>query len=223
MTPGFLFFDLDGTIAESGRDIRAAMDEVMEDLGVAPLAEHELSVLIGPPLQEGVPHLLSARGIEHKYVQEIIARYRVVYKQSYLPYTQAISGMDEVIRALHVEKWTLAVVTSKPQPQAGIAVRATGLMECFTTVVGPREDNPISKGELLQHAMDDISARLQVHVSAANAWMIGDRHFDIHAAHAVGATSVGVLWGHGDVEEFAAAQAHHVLSRPHDLLTLLSH
>jgi phosphoglycolate phosphatase len=115
----------------------------------------------------------------------------------------------------------MAVVTSKPQPQAGIAVRAAGLMDYFVTVVGPKENQPIPKHALLEHAMSDIAVRQRTEVLTSRSWMIGDRHFDIDAAHVVGATSVGVMWGHGDEEEFVAAKAHHIVHVPMDLLRLL--
>jgi phosphoglycolate phosphatase len=221
VTQGFLFFDLDGTLAASGSDIRAAMDHVLADLGTNPVADNEISQLIGPPLQVGVPPLLQARGIDTSFAQEVIQRYRKIYKETYLPFTKAIDGMTEVVHELHESGWTMAVVTSKPQPQAGIAVRAAGLMDYFVTVVGPKENQPIPKDALLEHAMSDIAVRQRTEVSISRSWMIGDRHFDIDAAHAVGATSVGVLWGHGDEEEFVAAKAHHIVHVPADLLTLL--
>jgi phosphoglycolate phosphatase len=221
VSQGFLFFDLDGTLAASGSDIRAAMDHVFHDLGTNPVQNDEISQLIGPPLQVGVPPLLQARGIDVSFAQEIILRYRKIYKEMYLPFTKAIDGIKEVVHTLHVAGWTMAVVTSKPQPQAGIAVRATGLMDYFVTVVGPQENHPIPKHVLLENAMSDIALRHRTEVPASRSWMIGDRNFDIDAAHAVGATSVGVMWGHGDENEFAAARAHHIVYVPEDLLGVL--
>jgi phosphoglycolate phosphatase len=219
---GFLFFDLDGTIAESGGDISKAMNEVFAELGVAPTTDTEKAFLIGPPLQDAIPPLLRARDVDVARTQSVIDRYRQIYKSKYLPHTRAIEGMTEVVRQLHVEQFVLSVVTTKPQPQAGIALRATGLMDCFTTVVGSRENEPTPKDELLRIAMADVSVRLQTTVEVDVSWMIGDRHFDINAAHAVGATSVAVMWGHGDEDEFMSASAHHIVHSPHELLRVIA-
>jgi phosphoglycolate phosphatase len=161
------------------------------------------------------------RDIDARFLQEVIDNYRTIYKKTYLPHTKAITGMPEVVRQLHRERCVLSVVTTKPQPQAGIALRATGLMECFVTVVGPQENNPTPKDELLRIAMNDVSVRLQTQVTVEQSWMIGDRYFDINAAHAVGATSIAVMWGHGDQEEFTNARAHHVVHSPEELLQIV--
>lgn len=197
------------------------MNEVMVDLGVAPIGDEEVHQLIGPPLQHGLPPILEARGVDLQRVQEVIDRYRVTYKSKYLPHTQAIPGIPEVIQQLLKQDWILSVVTSKPQPQAGIAVRATGLMDAFVTVVGPQENDPVPKSELLTIAVEEISLRCRVDVEFDQSWMIGDRYFDIAAAHSVGMASIGVLWGHGDIQEFQEAGAHHIASTPTDLLTIV--
>lgn len=219
---GFLFFDLDGTIADSGIDICTAMNEVLSEMGTVSLSDSEESHLVGPPLQDALPPIMQPRGIDIALLQEVIDRYRQIYKAKYLPHTRAIAGVADVVRRLHSDQYVLSVVTTKPQPQAGIALRATGLMECFVTVVGPRENVPTPKDELLQIAMNDVSARLQTSVHVESSWMIGDRHFDINAAHSVGATSVGVMWGHGDLDEFQSAQAHHIVHTPDELLRLIT-
>jgi len=219
---GFLFFDLDGTIADSGVDICTAMNEVLAEMSITPLSDSERTRLVGPPLQDALPPIMQPRNIDISQLQNIIDRYRQIYKAKYLPHTRAITGVAEVVRQLHAEHYVLSVVTTKPQPQAGIALRATGLMDCFVTVVGPRENAPTPKDELLQIAMSDVSARLQTSVNVTSSWMIGDRHFDVNAAHAVGATSVAVMWGHGDQEEFASARAHHIVHTPDELLRLIT-
>lgn len=219
---GFLFFDLDGTIADSGVDICTAMNEVLTELGTASLSDAERAHLVGPPLQDALPPIMTPRGIDIAHLQNVIDRYRQIYKAQYLPHTRAIAGVADVVRQLHADHYVLSVVTTKPQPQAGIALRATGLMDYFTTVVGPRENDPTPKNELLQMAMSDVSARLRMSVSIDKSWMIGDRHFDINAAHAVGATSIAVMWGHGDREEFVSARAHHIVDAPSELIRVIT-
>ena len=218
---GFLFFDLDGTIADSGVDICTAMNEVLIEMGTEPLSDREKAHLVGPPLQDALPPIMRPRNIDVVHLQYVIDRYRQIYKAQYLPHTRAIDGVADVVRQFHAEQYVLSVVTTKPQPQAGIALRATGLMDCFVTVVGPRENEPTPKHELLQIAMSDVSARLKTSVSIESSWMIGDRHFDINAAHAVGATSIAVMWGHGDREEFINAKAHHIVDAPVDLIRVI--
>ena len=50
--------------------------------------------------------------------------------------------------------------------------------------------------------------------------MVGDRMFDLRAAHENGLSSVGVLWGYGSFEELSAEKPVMLLDRPQDLLSL---
>ena len=52
--------------------------------------------------------------------------------------------------------------------------------------------------------------------------MIGDRSYDVDAAHANAIRAIGVTWGIGDRAELEAAGADAIVERPAELLALLS-
>lgn len=217
---GYLFFDLDGTIADSGTGITQSVNDMFAAVGAAPLTEAEVRRIIGPPFQTTMPELLTARGIDVARTTEFIHEYRRIYKQHHLPFTPVIDGMREVVNTL-AESWHIAVVTAKPQTQADIAVKATQLDHHMVTVVGPADDAPVHKSVLLRRALDDVEREHGSRPDLDKCWMIGDRHHDIEAGVQVGTRSAGVLWGFGDHEELAGAGADVVLSRPDELLSLL--
>ena len=215
-----LFFDFDGTLADSGRGIEESMREVLAAEGAAPLTAEEMRLIVGPPFKQTMPTILESRGIDPVRADEFILEYRRVYKEHHLPVTPMIAGMREVVDAL-APHWHLAVVTAKPMTQAVVGVRATGLEPHMVTVVGPPDDEPLPKARLLARAIDDVNARLGVGIDLARCWMIGDRSHDVHAALEVGTMSAGVLWGFGDRDELSSAGAHVVLDQPSELLSLL--
>lgn len=215
-----LFWDLDGTIADSGSGITASMNEIFVNVGAEALSDEEIRRVIGPPLQTTMPELLLRRGVDVDRVQEFIDEYRRIYKEQHLPHTPIIDGMREVLEALS-EHWHLAVVTAKPQAQAVVAVRAAGVDHHMITVVGPAPDVPVHKSVLLRRALMDVERALGVTPAVEKCWMIGDRNHDIEAAVQVGTNAAGVLWGYGDHEELATAGAHAIVSRPTELLSLL--
>ncbi len=217
---GYLFFDLDGTIADSGTGITQSVNDMFAAVGAAPLTEAEVRRIIGPPFQTTMPELLTARGIDVARTTEFIHEYRRIYRQHHLPFTPVIDGMREVVNTL-AESWHIAVVTAKPQTQADIAVKATQLDHHMVTVVGPADDAPVHKSVLLRRALDDVEREHGSMPELDKCWMIGDRHHDIEAGVQVGTRSAGVLWGFGDHEELAGAGADVVLSRPDELLSLL--
>lgn len=217
---GYLFFDLDGTIADSGAGITQSVNDMFAAEGVPPLTPAEVTRIIGPPFQTTMPELLRVRGIDEARSTEFIHEYRRIYKAHHLPHTPVIDGMREVIEELSVE-WHLSVVTAKPQTQADIAVVATRMNHHMVTVVGPADDAPVHKSVLLRQAIENVTEAHGVSPVLTDCWMIGDRHHDIEAGVHVGTKSAGVLWGFGDHEELTSAGADVVLKSPTDLLSLL--
>lgn len=217
---GYLFFDLDGTIADSGAGITQSVNDMFAAVGAAPLTSAEVTRIIGPPFQTTMPELLRVRDIDESRTVEFIHEYRRIYKAHHLPHTPVIEGMRDVIDAL-APHWHLSVVTAKPQTQADIAVRATRMDHHMITVVGPDDDGPVHKSVLLRQALADVEREHGSSPDLSSCWMIGDRHHDIEAGVQVGTHSAGVLWGFGDHAELSEAGADVVLSTPSELLSLL--
>ena len=217
---GFLFLDLDGTIADSGSGITTALNQIFEREGLVPLTDSEARWILGPAFQSTVPTLLERRGVDTQRSQFFIDEYRALYKSEHLARTELIAGMGEVLDELSLH-FVLSVVTAKPLVQALVAVHATNVQRHMVTVVGPDENVPQPKSELLQRAMREVAEHTGQTPEVHNSWMIGDRHHDIDAATSVGTHSIGVLWGYGDREELEAAGATHIAHAPHDLLSLL--
>jgi phosphoglycolate phosphatase len=218
---GFLFFDLDGTIANSGPGITASMNDAFASAGLAELTEVEVRRIIGPPLQTTMPELLQARQVELHRVDEFIDLYRAIYREHHLPCTPLIDGMGDILEELS-HTWHLSVVTAKPQAQAEIAVRAVGVDHYMVTIVGPADDAPMPKARLLERAFHNVENALGVTPTKEASWMIGDRHHDIDAAREVGTHAMGVLWGYGDHDELHSAGAHAVVSTPRDILDVVT-
>lgn len=220
---GVLFFDLDGTLADSGAGIHAALNEVFTMRGHDAITESELYFMIGPPLQDSLPTVFAPRGISEELVETFIFEYRATYIAKHLPSTRFNTGMYEALQTLS-EHWHLAVVTSKPQPQAIIAVKALGVEHMFVTVVGPDSDGSYPKSLLLERALKEVALATGLSVNEGDCWMIGDRHHDIDAGVVMGTKSMGVLWGFGSHEELTHAGAHVIAETPDQLVsTLLAH
>ena len=218
---GFLFFDLDGTIADSGAGITASMNDAFAAAGLDALSLLEVRRIIGPPLQTTMPELLTARGVGLDRVDFFIDQYRQIYREQHLPRTPIFDGMAEVLNVL-AQSWHLSVVTAKPQAQADVAVRTVGVDHHMITVVGPADDAPLPKARLLEKALVNVEKSVGRRPNVEQCWMIGDRHHDIDAGLEVGTRAAGVLWGFGDHAELHGAGAHVLVSRPEELLEVLS-
>jgi phosphoglycolate phosphatase len=218
---GVLFFDLDGTLADSGAGIMGAMNEVLAARGHTLLTRHDLGHIVGPPLATSYSSFFVPRGLPHDGADDFIRDYRAVYTPKYLPQTAAFDGIHDVLAALSAS-WHLGIVTSKPEKQAHMALDSSGVGKFFAHVVAAPSDASVPKARLLERAVADMESLLGATLDLATCWMIGDRHHDIDAATEVGTRSMGVLWGFGSREELTGAGAHAVVESPQDILTHFS-
>ena len=152
---GILFFDLDGTVADSGTGILASMNHVLEARHLQPLTREELTHVVGPPLSVSFPKVFAPRGVPTEEMHVFIAEYRAIYGATHLPQTPLNPGMSDALTELK-NSWRLAIVTSKPEPQALIAIQATGVRHYFDIVVGPHDDSEIPKAQLLERALREM-------------------------------------------------------------------
>jgi phosphoglycolate phosphatase len=218
---GILFFDLDGTVADSGTGILAAMNHVLEARHLQPLTSEDLTHFVGPPLSVSFPIVFAPRGVPADEMHLFIAEYRENYSATHLPHTPLNPGMGDALVELK-KTWRLAIVTSKPEPQALIAIQATGMRHYFDIVVGPHDDSEIPKAQLLQRALREMNELHGELPPLTSCWMIGDRHHDIDAGVEVGTHTAGVLWGFGSREELSSAGATAVVETPQELVAVLN-
>ena len=218
---GILFFDLDGTVADSGTGILAAMNHVLEARHLQPLTSEDLTHFVGPPLSVSFPIVFAPRGVPADEMNLFIAEYRENYSATHLPHTPLNPGMGDALVELK-KTWRLAIVTSKPEPQALIAIQATGMRHYFDIVVGPHDDSEIPKAQLLERALREMNELHGELPPLTSCWMIGDRHHDVDAGVEVGTHTAGVLWGFGSREELSSAGATAVVETPQELVAVLN-
>jgi phosphoglycolate phosphatase len=123
---------------------------------------------------------------------------------------EASQEVREMLVQLRQEGFPLYVCTSKQQH---FAVRILDLFELtplFTAIYGDR-------AEFLSHSKVDLLGKLleECSLDGDSAWMIGDRIYDIEAAHANGLRCLAAGWGYGPAEECALADA--IASTPADV------
>ena len=111
-------------------------------------------------------------------------------------------GIPSALEAFRAAGWTLIVATAKRTRFARPVLDHLGLAGHFQAIYGS-EDGPRfdTKPELLAHIL------AEQRLDAAAAVMIGDRHYDVGGARAVGMRSIGAAWGYGNAAELEAADA----------------
>jgi len=206
-----LIFDLDGTLTDSKPGILGCLQKVLDDRGMGD--QGPLDRFIGPPVEEWVTDLLPNGNAED---QAALARdYRACYDREGWCNNSVFPGVREMLVELRAQGFPLYVCTSKQQHFAVRILDAFELSALFTAIYG-------DKAEYASHSKVDLLANILREHSLGHdtAWMIGDRSFDIDAAHANQLRCLAAGWGYGSPEE--CAQADVVAPTPADVAALVS-
>ena len=196
----FWFFDLDGTLADTDRDIREAWKAALRDLGLDCPRFDEVFVA-GPPIDEMTRRLFPDRFTPALAddVRRLFARH---YDNDGFPNTFEYPGVLAEVRAVAAAGATAAIVTNKRHAGATAMARRFGWNGVFAGGVWSGDMFPgrkLAKTELLAVVMQRLGA------APGESVMVGDTASDFEAARANGVFSVGVEWGYGRPDELAEA------------------
>lgn len=211
-----ILFDLDGTLVDSSGDLTAAVNRILADDGLAPLAVDEVTAMLG----DGAGVLI-ARAFEQRgktVPADGLERFRKIYEENLVVETKPYPGMVELLRDLDAQspRPAIAVVTNKPTFFAEKVLRELGLDVWLDDVVGP-ELVPERKPA----AAHVLEALRRLDRPAANAVMIGDGSTDVLSGRRAGAQTVAVLWGYRSREQLVACEPHDVVADVDELRAVL--
>lgn len=207
-----IFFDLDGTLTDSGEGIINCAILGLEHFGLPVPTREEMRVFVGPPLDQtfikfGVPADKAQEAIE-----VFRSRYRTVGKFENFPYP----GIREVLQTLKAQGHRLFVATSKPEILANEVLEHFELANFFEQIAGATLDGSRS------HKADVITYLLGLVGDVGQTVMVGDTAFDVIGAAAHGIPTIGVSWGYGEVADMEKAGATAIAHSMAELVALLN-
>lgn len=179
-------FDFDGTLVDSMPGIVATAREVMHAHGWGDEALGDMSRLVGPPFPQAFSEVY---GLSEAEAQQVTEEYRAVYKDLGRDGWPLFDGMEELLRDLKAQGRLLATASSKRQFLLERGLAANGVLDLFDCPMAKRSDYGDSKEEAFSRVLQALA------VEAGDAVMVGDRRFDVEAAHSRGVLCVGVLFG----------------------------
>jgi phosphoglycolate phosphatase len=206
------FFDLDGTLARTGEDIRNAWAGALEALG-RDTSRFDEVFSIGPTIEKITYDLYDDASPE--LVARILEQFRPLYDESGFPNTVPYEGIPEFLAALKNRGAKIYIVTNKRHvPTAAICAKF-GWDRLFDGVWSYDTFD-------VKYAKPDLMARLikELGVDSADAVMVGDTKGDIDTGRQNAMTAVGVAYGYGSREELAGADI--VCGTTAELMALLA-
>jgi phosphoglycolate phosphatase len=206
-----VLFDLDGVLVDSRVPFARSVNSALTSHGLPRRSEHELHQYLGPPLHQTFQALVG----EQSLVQPCVDAYRARYRELAASETTVFPGMRKILDRLSGQL-PLLVATSKPRALAEPLLDALGLRGFFAAVIGPELDSENEqKAVTVGRAIRELSPE-------ARPVMVGDRKYDIAAAHEHDIRAIGVLWGIGSEVELRRAGADTIARTPVELGTLLA-
>jgi len=190
-------FDLDGTLIDSRRDLAQSANQLITELGGAPLPEDAIGRMVGEGAALLVRRALTAAGLGDG--PGGLSRFLEIYDCRLLNHTRAYDGIAEVVRGARRHA-RVAVLTNKPAGPSERILSGLGLLNLFDEVVGgdgplPRKPDPAG----LLAMMDRAGA------TAPNTLLVGDSVIDHETARRASSRCCLAAYGFG-YETFPAAQ-----------------
>lgn len=189
-----LIFDLDGTLADTKRDLSAGINCMRAHYGLSALDLDTITGYIGDGIRKLVERSLQGADVD---LDEAVALDKKFYAEHMFDETRLYPGVEAGLRALSGH--ALAVLSNKPGDATRAILRHLGADGFFFRMLGG--------GDLpnLKPSPDGIEALLaESGISKEYTWMIGDHHTDLEVAHNAGVNSVFVTYGLGHPGEFTA-------------------
>ena len=212
MTKKAIFFDLDGTLTDSGEGIINCATLALEHFGLPVPSREEMRVFVGPPLDQTFIKF----GVPADKAQEAIA----VYRSRYIPIGKfentPYPGIHKALQTLKSQGHRLFVATSKPEGMSMEIMEKFELSQYFEKICGATMDGSRS------HKADVIAYLLEQVKDVSQAVMVGDTAFDVIGAAAHGIPTIGVSWGYGKVADMEKAGAIAIAHTMEELVSLLN-
>ena len=187
-----LLLDLDGTLIDSRRDLAAAMNLLLAELGLEPLPLDVVSGLVGRGARTLVGRALDladpARSIsrDSPSLRSFLGHYESVMLDTTAPFPGVVPGLE----ALKRRGVPMALVTNKPHAPTVRVLDGLDLARFFDVVLGGDSlpDRKPEPGML-------IEAARRLGVPLGDCLMVGDSDVDIEAGRAAGVPSIWCSWG----------------------------
>ena len=188
-----LVFDLDGTLIDSGADLCASINAMLEHFGRPPLPQAVISTYIGDGAARLVSRSLGEPG-DQAFLDSALTYFLDYYREHKLDQTYVYPGVVASLDSLRLApagaERLMAVLTNKPIGPSFAICEALGLSPYFFRIYGgnsfaTKKPDPEGLLALVREAG----------VSAQETLMIGDSDVDILTARSAGVWSMGCSYG----------------------------
>ena len=200
--------DLDGTMVDTIGDFAVALNAVLAELALPPVARPFIGLTVGKGSEHLIRSTLAHVGAEAGLYERAWERYQVHYERVNGQHADVFPGVSEGLTRLEARGLRLACLTNKPTAFAVALLRVKGLHHHFAAVFG---------GDAFERKKPDPLPLLKtceaLGSAPARTLMVGDSSNDAQAARAAGCPVVLVSYGYNHGEPVSGVDSDGVVDR----------
>ncbi|AOZ49631.1 HAD family hydrolase [Chromobacterium vaccinii] len=185
-----VLFDLDGTLADTARDLGAALNRLLAEEGRAPLS-YELIRPVASHGARGLVQLGFGADLDADRMEALRVRFMDLYDANLAGETTLFDGVNELISELDRRGVAWGIITNKSMrftdrlvPWLPFAIPPAVIVSGDTVGVAKPDPKPM------------LHATSQIGIAPEHCMYVGDAERDIQAGRNVGMKTVLVSWGY---------------------------
>ena len=182
-------FDLDGTLADTKKDLALSVNAMREHMGLGPLSLEAVTSYVGHGVTVLMKRALGDQARDGE-VEKGLAFFLDYYAHHLLDNTIAYPGVCEALEGLGSRK--LAILTNKPTRFSREIIAGLGLASYFFEIYGG-DSFPLKK----PHPMGIKTLMSCVSIPAEKTLIVGDSDTDVLTGRNAGVWTCGVTYGFG--------------------------
>lgn len=227
----YIFFDLDGTLTDSGEGIINSVIYALSRLGIIETDRKSLFKFIGPPLAES---FMKYYGFNEEKAFLAVEYFREYFKENGIYENKLYDFVPELLEKLKKSGKIIVLATSKPEALAKRNLEYFKINDYFSFVFGATYDSTrVKKTDVIKYAINEIendfkkqsetyeNELYKKQLNKKEIIMVGDREHDIIGAKENGIDSLGVSYGYGSVLELENAKANYIVEKVSDILEIV--
>jgi phosphoglycolate phosphatase len=201
-----VIFDLDGTLADTGRDLADSVNEIRRRRGLKAISRRAVLARVG----QGVRNLLvnALPPAARRDLDRTITEFRAIYLKRCLDRTRLYPGVSKTLFSMKAARprIRMAVVSNKPRLMSEKILRGLGIRRLFSAVLGG-DDTPKRK----PHPFPLLKLMDRFGASGAETMMVGDSRFDMEAGKRARCRICAATYGYGTGQETARWRPDYVI------------
>ncbi|MBQ5575274.1 MAG: HAD family hydrolase [Bacteroidales bacterium] len=200
-----IFFDFDGTIADTVNGILATMTATFKELNLPIPPQDAMKSTIGMLLGDALQQL---GNLDDSQRVLAVKTYQRLFREVELPNTRIFPGVSQTLQTLKSRGVKMAIVTSRGIESLRLILTQNNILEYFDELV--TRDN----GFKPKPAPDMVNYLLQkMNLAPSDVLVVGDTTFDIDMGAAAGCKTCAVTYGNHSAERLATSKCDWMVGR----------